>query len=165
MKKGVMMNKKFWSVGMIVPLTAAAAVSTAPVAAAAPPGARGVVTAQSACSDLRSNVKLTATPFMNANAQKRIELTLKVTTDRPRPAFQVTINRVNRNNTVVAQLLNERAFTQANRVGRRSLEVMTRTANRPGPDFFVGRARHIASGETCMVKITVRNQVADPEEE
>ena len=163
MKQGVMMNKKFWSVGMVIPLTAAAAVSTAPVAAATVPGIRPVVTAQNVCSDFRSNARLTARPFMNANAQRRIELTLRVTTNRPLPAWQVVINRVNRNNFLEDQLLNQRAFTETNRRAiRGSLEVMTRTANRLGPDFFVARARHIASGETCMVRVTVRNNVGDP---
>jgi hypothetical protein len=159
-----MMKKKFWSVGMIIPLAAAAAVSTAPAAAATVPGAGRVVTEQNACSDFRSNVRLTARPFTNANAQRRIELTLRLTTNRPLPAWQVAINRVNRNNMVVDQLLNERAFTSANRrVVRGSLEAMTRTANRPGPDFFVARARHIASGETCLVRVTVRNNLAPNE--
>lgn len=154
MNQGVMMNKKFWSVGMIVPLTAAAAISTAPVAAATVPGARSV-SAQNACSDLRSNARLTATPFANATGQRRIELALRVTTNRPLPAWQVTINRVDRNNLSFNQLLNQRAFANANQVGRRVLVVMTRTANRPGADAFVARARHIASGETCVVRIAL----------
>lgn len=154
------MNKKSWSVGMIIPMVAAATVSAAPAgAAAAAPNAGSAATVRAACSDARSQVMLTS----RVNANDRIVLTLRVTTQRPRPQWDVTIARANRvgvnrpifqsRETAVRQGINQ----------QRSFQVVTRTADQPGADRFVARAVHVASGEVCRVAITVRANNFDPE--
>jgi hypothetical protein len=142
---------------MMIPLVAAATVATAPAAGAAvEPRAANAATARAACSALRSQVLFDG----RVNASNRIVLTLRVRSDRPRPAWDVRISRDAAGNRPIFQ---SREF--AARVGlrqQRSFEVGTRTANRPGPDRFVARAVHVASGEVCRVAITVRgNNAAD----
>gem|GEM_PF-4513423 len=156
------MNTKLWSVGMMVPLVAAATVSTAPTAGAAvdvPPRAANAATERAMCSALRSQVIFDG----RVNANNRIVLTLRLRTERPRPAWDVRINRQDRDAAVNRPIFQSREF--ATRVGlrqQRSFEVVARTANRPGPDRFVARAVHVASGEVCRVAITVRgNNAAD----
>ena len=155
---GRLMKKRFWSVAVIVPLAAAAAVATAPSAGAAVEP-RGVGTARAACSDLRSNVTFNG----RVNANNRIVLTLKVTTQRPRPVWDVRIARVNPNLGANVPISETREFSAREGLSqRRSFEVVTRTINRPGPDRFVARAVHVFSGEVCRVAITVRgNNAAD----
>ncbi len=153
------MNTKLWSVGMMVPLVAAATVSTAPTAGAAVdvPRAANAATVRAACSALRSQVIFDG----RVNANNRIVLTLRVRTERPRPAWDVLIRRQDRDAAVNRPIFQSREF--AARVGlrqQRSFEVVTRTANRPGPDSFVARAVHVASGEVCRVAITVRGNNA-----
>jgi hypothetical protein len=156
---GGVMNKKFWSAGMIVPLAASAVVSTASSASAVvEPSARNAATARAACSDLRSEITLNA----RVNANNRIVLMLRVTTQRPRPQWDVTIDR-RQANGVTRSVFESREF--AVRQGlrqQRSFEVVARTANQPGPDRFVARAVHVASGEVCRVAVVVRgNQVEE----
>jgi hypothetical protein len=155
------MNKKSWSAGMIVPLVAAATVSAAPARAAAlQPDARTAATVTRACSTLRSQVMLTA----RINANDRIVLRLRVTTQRPRPQWDVTIDRINRNG-VNRPIFESREIAVREGVNRqRSFEVVARTANQPGADRFVARAVHVASGEVCRVQITVRANDFEPEE-
>ena len=159
---GGVMNKKSWSAAMMVPLAAAATVSTAqPAGAAVEPRARNAATAREACSDLRSQVMLTG----RVNANDRIVLTLRVTTNRPRPQWDVTIARQNRNAAANRVIFESREFTARQGLNReRSFEVVTRTANQPGPDRFVARAVHVASGEVCRVQLTVRGNDFEEEE-
>jgi hypothetical protein len=147
------MNKKPWSAAMMVPLAVAATVSTASTAAVAvEPGARNVASARAACSDLRSQVALTA----RVNANDIIVLTLSVTTNRPRPQWDVRIARVNPNTGVNRPIFESREFAVPSRFNQeRSFEVVARTPNQLGRDRFVARAVHVASGEVCRVQITV----------
>ena len=155
------MNKRSWTIGMIIPLVAAGTVSTAPTAGAAvEPRARQAATVREACSDLRSQIELTA----RINANDRIALRLMVTTNRPRPAWDVTIVRQDRA-AANRPIFESREFAQREGIRQqRSFEVVVRTANRPGPDRFVARAVHVASGEVCRVAITVRGNNAEEEE-
>jgi len=151
------MNKKIWSVAVIVPLAAAAAVATAPSAGAVVEP-RDAATARAACSDLRSQVMLTG----RVNLNNRIVLRLRLTTQRPRPAWDVRIARVNPNLGVNIPISETREFTAREGLNQqRSFEVVARTINRPGPDRFVARAVHVFSGETCRVAITVRGNNAE----
>ena len=153
------MNKKSWAAGMIIPL-AGMTVATAPVATAAP-DVQNATTARAQCSDLRSQIMLNA----RINANDRIVLTLRVTTQRPRPQWDVTINRVTRAG-VNRPIFESREVALRQGVARqRSFEVVARTANQAGPDRFVARAVHVASGEVCRVAVVVRgNNIGDDEE-
>jgi hypothetical protein len=156
------MNKKSWSAGLIIPLAAGMAVAAAPSgASAAVPRAQNAATARAVCSDARSQIVLNA----RVNANERIVLTLRVTTQRPRPQWDVTINRVNRANGVNRPIFQSREFAVRQGVAQqRSFQVVTRTANQPGADRFVARAVHVASGEVCRVAITVRANNRAPED-
>lgn len=140
-------------------MAAAGAVATPPGAVATVPAVRdNAATARVACSDLRSQIALTG----RVNFNDRIVLRLTVTTQRPRPQWDVTIDRrtlngVNRPIFQSTELAVRQGITQ-----QRSFEVVARTANQPGPDRFVARAVHMASGEVCRVAITVRNMAAEP---
>ena len=155
------MNKKSWSAGVIIPMVAAVTVSAAPARAAAlQPDARTAATVTRACSDLRSQVMLTA----RVNANDRIVLTLRVTTQRPRPQWDVTIDRINRNG-VNRPIFESRELAVRQGINRqRSFQVVARTADQPGIDRFVARAVHVASGEVCRVQIAVRANDFEPEE-
>ena len=151
------MYKKLWSAGMIIPLAAGAIVATAPTGAAATePGVRNAATARAACSDARSQIILNA----RVNANDRIVLNLRVTTQRPRPAWDVRIVRQNRAGVADRPVFESREFAVREGIrAQRSFEVTARVANQPGPDRFVARAVHVASGEVCRVAVTVRGNI------
>ena len=153
------MNKKSWAAGMIIPL-AGMTVATAPVATAAP-DVQNATTARAQCSDLRSQIIFNA----RINANDRIVLTLRVITERPRPAWDVRIVRQNDRAAANRPIFESREFAMREGVRQqRSFEVVARTANQPGPDRFVARAVHVASGEVCRVAVTVRANPIEQED-
>jgi len=157
---GGVMNKKLWSAGMIIPLAAATVVSTAPAGAAATdPVVRNAASARAACSDLRSQIALTG----RVNVNNRIVLRLRVTTQRPRPQWNVTILRRNANGVNRPIFESRELAVRQGVAAQRSFQVVVRTANQAGPDRFVARAVHVASGEVCRVAITVRANDFEPE--
>jgi hypothetical protein len=98
------------------------------------------------------------------NANDRIVLRLRVTTQRPPPAVGRDYRRINRNG-VNRPIFESREIAVREGVNRlRSFEVVARTADQPGADRFVARAVHVASGEVCRVQITVRANDFEPEE-
>ena len=157
------MYKKLLSVGMIIPMAAATAVSTAGAASAAvEPRATNATQARAQCSALRSEIIFNA----RVNANDRIVLTLRVITERPRPAWDVRIVRQNDRAAANRPIFESRELAMREGVRQqRSFEVVARTANQPGPDRFVARAVHVASGEVCRVAVVVRgNNIGDDEE-
>lgn len=160
--KGGVMNKKSWSAAMMVPLAAAATVSMpATAASAVGPSAPDAARARAQCSDFRSDITFNG----RVNANDRIVLNLRVTTNRPRPAWDVRIVRQDREAAANRPIFESREFAAREGIRQqRSFEVVTRTANRPGPDRFVARAVHVASGEVCRVAIVVRGNNAVEDE-
>ena len=153
------MNKKFWSVGMIIPLAAAAVVSTGPSAAAAPqtdPFARGVVRDIGVCTG-RSDITLTARDVR----LRGIVLDLRIVTNRAGQQWRV---RINQNGF---PLVTRVAFTRpifAQRppfrpplARRAELNVRAVAVDRRGfVDRFNARATNLNTGETCTAQVVVR---------
>ena len=154
------MSRKIWTIGMIIPL--AATVVSAPSAGAVEPRATNAATAVARCSDLQSRIAFDG----RVNANNRIVLNLRVTTQRPRPAWDVRIVRQDRNALRDRVVFQSREFAVREGIrAQRSFEVVTRVVNQPGADRFVARAVHVASGEVCRVAIVVRgNNEIDPED-
>ena len=152
------MSRKLWTMGMIIPL-AATVVSAPSAGAAVEPRAANAATATARCSDLQSRIMFDG----RVNANNRIVLTLRVTTQRPRPAWDVSIVRQDRNAATNRVIFQSRELAAREGIRQqRSFVVVTRTANQPGADRFVARAVHVASGEVCRVAITVRaNEVEE----
>jgi hypothetical protein len=153
------MNKKLWSVGMIIPMAAAAVVSTAPAATAVviPPRPvvrdQGVARAIGFCTG-RSNMTLTA----RTTVRNQIAVDVKVTSNR---AFQRWNVRITQNG---APILATTALTRPDRFGfglplaRRtaSFTVRDNALNRLGVDRFAVRASNVSTGETCTAQVSLR---------
>ena len=159
------MNKKFWSVGMIVPLAAAAVVSTAPSAAAAVPQTdpvgRGVVRDIGICSG-RSDITLTARE-RNVGLRDRIVLDVRIVTNRAGQQWRVRINQ--NGQPLVARVAIARPVFARPPVARRAavVEVREVALDRRGPDRFVARALNVNTGETCTAQVVVReNRLVRP---
>ena len=150
------MNKKFWSVGMIIPLAAATVVSTAPSAAAVPqtdPVARGVVRDIGICSG-RSEIILTARERA-ARLQDRIALDVRILTNRAGQQWRVRL--IQNGQPLVATVAVARPIARPP-VARRAavVEVRAVAQDRRGVDRFVARAVNVNTGETCTAQVVVR---------
>jgi hypothetical protein len=151
------MSLKVCTVGIVIPLAAALAVSTAPAAAAAvapprAPLARNVVQDIGVCSG-RSEVTLTArTAFRN-----RITLDLMLFSNRAGQPWRV---RITQNGFGIAtQTALTRPTFQRVRfpIARRAASLTVREAaiDRRGVDRFVAMARNLRTGEVCTARVQV----------
>jgi hypothetical protein len=153
------MNLKTCTVGIVIPLVAALAVSTAPAAAAAvaPPRApldRTVVRDVGVCS-ARSVVTLDARTALRA---ARITLDLRIVTNRAGDVWRV---RLTQNDRAIA---NQTALARPLRIGVRppiarraaALEVRAVAINQRGLDRFMARAVNVRTGEVCTARALVR---------
>jgi hypothetical protein len=128
-------NKKPWTVGMMIPLAVATMVATAPAASAVkvPP-----TVANGQCS-AGSLWTITAKPD---NGRMEIE-------------FQVNSNRIGESWTVRitdnGELVSE--ATPVTLAPSGSFTVRTITADRAGVDHFVGVARNTGTDETCTAQV------------
>jgi hypothetical protein len=151
------MNKKLWSVGMIIPLAAAAAVvSTAPAATAVGVPPRPIVRDQ----DVRAIGFCTGRSDMTLRAKttvgNQIRVDVALTSNRP---FQRWHVRIIQNG---APILATTALTRPNpvRVGFpfahiASFNVRETAFNRLGVDRFAARASNFMTGETCTAQVSL----------
>lgn len=137
------MSKRVWTIGMAIPLTAAALIATPPVASASGGsggGGGGEVRASGPCSGA-------TTWTMKAKPDNgRIEVELEIDSNRVGQTWAV---RITDNGT---QIFAGNRVTQA---PSGSFEVRRLTANRAGVDHFVGTARNAATGETCTARVNL----------
>jgi len=154
------MNKKFLSAGMIIPLAAAAVVSTAPSAAAAPrtdPLVRGVVRDVGICTG-RSDVTLTA---RNARLRDQIVLTVRIVTNRAGQQWRVRITQNGQplaaRVAVTRPIIAQRPPVRPPLARRAELMVREVAADTRGVDRFTARATNINTGETCTAQVAVRD--------
>jgi hypothetical protein len=158
------MNLKVCTVGIVIPLVAALAVSTAPAATAAvtapqAPLASSVVQDIGICSG-RSEVVLNARNAL----RNRITLDLRVFTNRAGDVWRV---RITQNGLPIA---NQAAVARPDRIGVRpplarraaSLTVRETAIDRRGVDRFVAMARNVRTGEVCTAREQVRDQFVRP---
>jgi hypothetical protein len=157
------MRLKVCTVGVVIPLAAAFAVSTAPVAsAAAPPSApfaRTAVRDVGVCS-ARSEVTLEARTALRdrIGLRDRIELDLRVFTNRAGDVWRV---RITQNDRAIAA---QTAVARPVRIGVRpplarraaALTVRQVAINMRGLDRFMARATNLRTGELCTAQVTVR---------
>ena len=149
------MNKKSWAIGMIIPLAAAAAVSTAPSATATPqtdPVDRNVVRDVGICS-ARSDITLTA---RDARFRNQILLNVRIVTNRANQQWRVRILQNGR--PLVARVALSRPIGAARPPFARRAEVTVReqAADTRGADRFQVRALNVNTGETCTAQVVVR---------
>jgi hypothetical protein len=142
------MSRKSWTVGLMIPLAAAGAVSTAPAASAAAtaPAAvdRGVVRQFGSCSG-RSDLMLDATTRGFGRIALRLELDGR--------AGQMWNVRITQNGD---SLFRDTMFTRGGRFsGTGSFMVRESADNMPGRDMFMARAMNNRTGETCRATVTV----------
>jgi hypothetical protein len=151
---GGIVNKKLWSVGMVIPLAASAAVATAPAASAAAPSAAfdlALPRAIGHCSG-RSDVSLTARERDRAFGRDQIVVTLRLS-GRAGQVWSVSI-RHNGNPIFFARKFTSRdnaRFVQA----RGSFEVRDVVRDTRGADRFVAMAHNRRTGESCTARVTV----------
>jgi hypothetical protein len=128
------MSRKSWTVGMMIPLAAAAVVATAPAASA-----KTVVTQASGACSAASHWKMKAKPDSG-----RMELELEIDSNRngQRWAVRITDNR---------RLIF--VGTKVTHAPSRSFDVRMLTANRPGVDHFVAVARNLRTNQTCVARV------------
>jgi hypothetical protein len=155
---GGFMSLKVCTVGIVIPLAAALAVSTAPVASAAvtpqsTPFAPTVVRDLGVCS-ARSEVTLDARNTFRG----RVTLELRLFANRAGQPWRVLFTQ---NGAAIA---NRTEITRPLRVGVRpplarrvaSLEVRQVAINTRGADRFMARATNLRTGETCTARVLVR---------
>ena len=130
------MSRKSWTIGMVIPLIAAAGLATAPAASAR--GGAGAVTASGACS-AASHWKMKAKPDSG-----RMELELEIDSNRNGQRWAVRITD-NRRLILVG--------TKVTHAPSGSFDVRRLTANRPGVDHFVAVARNLRTNETCVARV------------
>lgn len=132
------MSTKSWTVGMLVPLVAAAGLVTAPSASA-----------QGGAVDVRASGRCSAASHWKMKAKPdngRIQLELEIDTNRAGQTWAVRIadNGVLRFAASRVTLAPSRSFT-----------VRLLTPNRAGVDHFVGTARNTRTGETCTARVNL----------
>lgn len=132
------MNRKSWTVGMMVPLVAAAGLATAPAASAK--GGASEVRASGACS-VASHWKMKAKPDNG-----RLQLELEIDSNRNGQTWAVRIT----DNGVLRFAGNRVTLAPSGSFGVRLL-----TPNRAGVDHFVGTARNTRTGETCTARVNI----------
>jgi len=128
------MNKKLWTVGMIIPFAVGAMVATAPAASA-----KTVVAQTSGQCSLGSHWKMKAKPD-----DGRMEFALEVDSNRNGQRWTV---RITNNRRLVF------AGSRVTLAPSGSFEVDRLTANRAGLDHFVGVARNLRTNEVCIARV------------
>ena len=128
------MNKKLWTVGMIIPFAVGAMVATAPAASA-----KTVVAQTSGQCSLGSHWKMKAKPDNG-----RMEFELEVDSNRNGQRWTV---RITNNRRLVF------AGSRVTLAPSGSFEVDRLTANRAGVDHFVGVARNLHTNEVCIARV------------
>lgn len=128
------MNKKSWTVGMMIPFAAAAMVATAPAASA-----KTVAAQKSGSCSQSTHWKMKAKPDNG-----RMELELEIDSNRNGQKWTVRIydNR--------ARIVTTSRYTHA---PSGSFTVRKLTANRAGVDHFVAVARNARTGESCTARV------------
>lgn len=128
------MNKKLWTVAMIVPFAVGGMVATAPAASAKTIAAQ----ASGQCS-MGSHWKMKAKPD-----DGRMELELEVDSNRNGQRWAV---RITNNRHLIF------AGTKVTVAPSGSFEVARLTANRAGLDHFVGFASNPRTHEVCIARV------------
>lgn len=128
------MNKKVWTVGMIIPFAVGAMVATAPAASA-----KTVVAQASGQCSLGSHWKMKAKPD-----DGRMELELEVDSNSNGQRWTV---RITNNRSLVF------AGTKVTVAPSGSFAVERLTANRIGIDHFVGVATNPRTHEVCVAQV------------
>jgi len=132
---GESMNKKSWTVGMMIPLAVATIVATAPAASAAP------------VPPTQANGRCSAGSLWTIKAKPdngRIEVELQVDSNRIGESWTV---RITDNGELVSE------DTKVTLPPSGSFTVQTLTADRAGVDHFEGVARNTATDETCTAQV------------
>ena len=129
------MNKKSWTVGMMIPFAAAAMVAAAPAASA-----KSVVAQKSgSCSKSKTHWTLKAKPDNG-----RMELELEIDSNRNGQRWTVKIND------------NGHRIYTGSRITHApsgSFEIRKLTTNRAGVDHFLAVVHNARTGETCTARV------------
>ena len=129
------MSTKSWTAGlMMLPLAAATVLATAPAASAKTVAAQ----ASGRCS-MGSHWKIKAKPD-----SARMELELQIDSNRNGQRWTVRIS----DNRVLAY-----AATRVTVAPSGAFTVHRLMADKPGVDHFVGVARNVRTGETCVARV------------
>lgn len=128
------MNKKLWTVGMIIPFALGGMVATAPAASA-----KTAVTEASGRCSMGSHWKMKAKPD-----DGRMEIELEVDSNRNGQRWNV---RISDNRHLVF------AGSRTTLAPSGSFEVDRRVANRAGVDHFVGVATNPRTHEVCIARV------------